>query len=279
MSSLTLSRTIAATIFTILASYALWESHAPFKRKQRLRRQVAYNFFFYLGCSLIADYNKQLPTNLDRWRQPATAEDEEQIWRYLDEALRDAGFTLWTHFYASVFMSPGVTYPLSSGFGYAIPSRTDTNGVGTVGILRQFMFPVCWVYKSILSLSDIYEKNGSSRPVRTREGLDVVIRVIVIGDEGKDHLKLLRTIATGENSLFSNNHTLPMFAEFQFEDIIFGIFPKVGGEMFYAYGYWAKNSVGDIIEMLMQMLEVSFTFHVLPLLFNLNLRLLHLFMT
>ena len=106
--------------------------------------------------------------------------------------------------------------------------------------------------------------------MRTRDGLDVVIRVIVIGDEGKDHLKLLRTIATGENSLFSNNHALPMFAEFRFEDIVFGIFPKVGGEMSYAYGYWAKNSVGDIIEMLMQMLEVSFTFHVSPLLLKLN---------
>jgi hypothetical protein len=56
-----------------------------------------------------------------------------------------------------------------------------------------------------------------------------------------------------------------MFAEFQFEDIIFGIFPKVGGEIIVAYGYWANNSVGDIIEMLMQMLEVSFTFKVLPL--------------
>jgi hypothetical protein len=92
--------------------------------------------------------------------------------------------------------------------------------------------------------------------------------VIVIGNEGHDHLKILRTIATGENSLFSNNHALPMFSEFQFEDIIFGIFPKVGadgGEMVETYGDWAKNSVGDIIEMLMQMLEVRFSFQVLPL--------------
>ena len=56
-----------------------------------------------------------------------------------------------------------------------------------------------------------------------------------------------------------------MFAEFQFEDIIFGIFPQVGSGISYAYGCWAKNSVGDIIEMLLQMLEVSFTLHVLPL--------------
>ena len=55
-----------------------------------------------------------------------------------------------------------------------------------------------------------------------------------------------------------------MFAEFQFEDIIFGIFPKVGGEVTCAYDDWAKNSVGDI-EMLMQMLDVCFIFDVLLL--------------
>ena len=52
-----------------------------------------------------------------------------------------------------------------------------------------------------------------------------------------------------------------MFMEFQFEDIVFGIFPKAGGEMLYAFGFWPNNSVGDIIDMLMQMLEVSFTVH------------------
>ena len=51
-----------------------------------------------------------------------------------------------------------------------------------------------------------------------------------------------------------------MFMEFQFEDIVFGIFPKVGGEMTYAFRFWPDNSVGDIIDMLMQMLEVSFVY-------------------
>jgi len=51
-----------------------------------------------------------------------------------------------------------------------------------------------------------------------------------------------------------------MFAEFRFEDVVFGIFLKAGGEISFAYDYWAENSVGDIIEMLMQMLEVSYTF-------------------
>ena len=50
-----------------------------------------------------------------------------------------------------------------------------------------------------------------------------------------------------------------MFMELQFEDIIFGIFPLVGAEMSYLSGYWANNSVGDIIDILSQMLEVSVT--------------------
>ena len=45
--SLTLSRTIPAAIFTILASYALWESHSPKKKRQRLRQIVAFIFFAY----------------------------------------------------------------------------------------------------------------------------------------------------------------------------------------------------------------------------------------
>ena len=49
MSWLTLSRTIPTAIFkfTILASYALWESHAPYRKRQRLRQTVAFIFFVY----------------------------------------------------------------------------------------------------------------------------------------------------------------------------------------------------------------------------------------
>ncbi len=93
--------------------------------------------------------------------------------------------------------------------------------------------------------------------MRTPDGHDAIVRLIVIQSEGHDHLKILRRIATGEKSLMSNNHTRPMFGEFQFEDLIFGIFPKVGSTMSEAYGRWPKNSVGDVIDMIMQMLEVS----------------------
>jgi hypothetical protein len=47
-----------------------------------------------------------------------------------------------------------------------------------------------------------------------------------------------------------------MFTEFHFHDVAFGVFPMVGWMVSDAYKYWAKNSVGDIVDMLMQALEV-----------------------
>ena len=69
-------------------------------------------------------------------------------------------------------------------------------------------------------------------------------------------MKILRKLATGVLSLYSDNHALPMLAELQFEDIIFGVFPKAGGSVLESHGYWPRNSVGDIVDMLLQMLEV-----------------------
>jgi len=47
-----------------------------------------------------------------------------------------------------------------------------------------------------------------------------------------------------------------MFQQLVFEDIVFGVFPKIGACIFDMVGRWAKNSVGDVLEMVMQMLEV-----------------------
>jgi hypothetical protein len=78
----------------------------------------------------------------------------------------------------------------------------------------------------------------------------------VVRNEGHDHLKILRRIATAPYSLFSDNHALPLVSEFQFEDVTFGLFPKVGASMEEAFGKWPKNSVGDVLDMLLQALEV-----------------------
>ncbi|KAF8809792.1 hypothetical protein BYT27DRAFT_7135952 [Phlegmacium glaucopus] len=130
------------------------------------------------------------------------------------------------------------------GFGYAIPSRAYLRGPGTLARLRRFDY-----------------ENPLQRAARMRDGHDVIIRVIALGNEGHEHLKILRRIATGKDSLLSTNHALPMLAEFHLEDITFGIFPKVGGAVWQAYDYWAQNSVGDILEMIMQMLEALVFIH------------------
>jgi len=162
---------------------------------------------------------------------------------YPTEATPSAtGFTLWPNLDEGILQSPGATYPSATGFSYATPARLNPDlnrsPLGTVERLRLF-----------------YYANALSWVARTLEGHDAIVRVIVTGREGHNHLRVLKRLATGRHSLFSNNLTLPILAQFQFEDII-GLFPKVDATMRNAYGFWAKNSVGDIIDIVMQMLEV-----------------------
>ena len=58
-------------------------------------------------------------------------------------------------------------------------------------------------------------------------------------------------------ALLSNNHCLPLIKEFAFEDIIFGVSPKIGGLFEEAWRSWPQNSVGDVLDMLLQILEVN----------------------
>ncbi|KAJ7582521.1 kinase-like domain-containing protein [Mycena floridula] len=88
------------------------------------------------------------------------------------------------------------------------------------------------------SLRRFEYSNPLVRMVRTPEGYDVVIRVISIKEEGSDHLKILRRIARGPMSLIS-----------------------IGATMLGAYGFWAQNSVGDVIDMVMQALEALSFLH------------------
>ena len=130
MSKFTLSRTIPPAIFTgtILASYALWESHAPYKKEATPQaNSCALSFFVISGFASWNHrrYNNLLPGDIESWRIPGRShetrrEDLEQIWIKLDKVFRDAGFTLWTHAFS--FVLTIADYPSSSGFGYPLPS-------------------------------------------------------------------------------------------------------------------------------------------------------------
>ena len=182
----------------------------------------------------------------------------------LTRVLGDAGFVLWKY-KGSLFQHVEAGGdPLVYSFGYLIPYRERPTAIGGgVAELRIF-----WYLVSILWCLDVSNrwifvyalyKNPLYRSARTAGGMDLVIRVIVIGHEGKNHLKILNRIARGKAALHSTNHSLPLYQQFVFEDIVFGVFPKIGAWVFYMVGRWAKNSLGDVLEMAMRMLEVRAT--------------------
>ena len=84
----------------------------------------------------------------------------------------------------------------------------------------------------------------------------MVLRVLAIVGDGKEHVDLLNTLARGSSSLFSSNHALPLLEVIELDDITFGVFPKVSYSCSDVYGSWAQSSVGDILEVIAQCLEV-----------------------
>ena len=102
----------------------------------------------------------------------------------------------------------------------------------------------------------MHPQNPLTRAAQTSEGQAVVVKVLAIRDEGHECLDIIRKTSAGPLVLLSNNHCLPLIKEFVFEDIMFGVFPKTDGSFEEAWGSWTRNSVGDILDMLLQILEV-----------------------
>ena len=95
-----------------------------------------------------------------------------------------------------------------------------------------------------------------TRAARTSDGRDVVIRVLSIGDSGRDHVIVLDEIARGTMPLLHFSHMLPLLDLIELEDITFGVFPMAAGSVDLMYGLWAKPSLGDILDVIIQCLEV-----------------------
>ena len=76
-------------------------------------------------------------------------------------------------------------------------------------------------------------------------------------DDGHEYLSIIRKVATSPLALLNKNHCLPLLQEFALEDVIFGVFPKTGALLEEAWCSWAKNSVGDILDMFLQILVVK----------------------
>ncbi|KAI0757680.1 kinase-like domain-containing protein [Daedaleopsis nitida] len=104
-------------------------------------------------------------------------------------------------------------------------------------------------------------QNHSCHPATAQDGRSVVMRILVVKDHGQQHLNIVRYLARGQTSLYSDNHALPLLQEIQIEDITFGVFPFVGGGVQLSYDSWAKNSVGDLVDMILQMLAALAFIH------------------
>ncbi|KAL1745779.1 kinase-like domain-containing protein [Schizophyllum fasciatum] len=90
---------------------------------------------------------------------------------------------------------------------------------------------------------------------RSQEGYDNLIRVMAVKDDGREELRILRFLATAPQVLLSENHTIPLLREIDIEDLTLGVFPRVSQPLDDVYTNWSKNSVGDVLDMILQALE------------------------
>ncbi|TRM63892.1 hypothetical protein BD626DRAFT_568504 [Schizophyllum amplum] len=187
----------------------------------------------------------KLPRSLYSWR---TSREYGflQIWRDLSATLHDFGLTSWEVDVIGHQRPPNRDHVFPNGYLYVTAFRNN-DSKGTVG--------------SIADLSCISHFNSSSCVVRTRQGQDAMLRVMAIGEDGRESLRVWRKLATAPHALISTNHVLPLLQEIHLEHITFGVFPLVSQSMRCIYGMWAKNSVGDILNALVQALEALAYIH------------------
>lgn len=84
----------------------------------------------------------------------------------------------------------------------------------------------------------------------------MVVRIVAIGQEGKTHLDILRIIGRGVANTRTDNHAIPLWREVHIGDMVFAVFPFVGACLDECASPESKNSVGDILDMILQCLEV-----------------------
>ncbi|TFK89446.1 hypothetical protein K466DRAFT_597791 [Polyporus arcularius HHB13444] len=188
----------------------------------------------------------KLPADLIAWRTPGKATDlsgklDERLWGQLRRFFKSRGYTFWPVEYAYLQTDPGGEL-VCNGFGYASLQRgwDSSDGTSSYQKLKEFDYanPLCWA-------------------ARAADGRDVVIRVLAVGSHGKSHVEILKLLSRRHYSVVDRNHAIPLFELIKYDNITFGIFPKIGFSVFVAYGpmSWAKNSVGDIVDMFMQCVE------------------------
>ncbi|KAJ3493871.1 hypothetical protein NLJ89_g10919 [Agrocybe chaxingu] len=97
--------------------------------------------------------------------------------------------------------------------------------------------------------------NGLSHAARSASRRDFILRIVTAGDQGQDHLDIMRRLSSSPDILRGNNHILPMVKEITFADIVIGVFPRVMFSLLEAIDPCYMNSVEDVLYMVLQALE------------------------
>ncbi|KAI0757688.1 kinase-like domain-containing protein [Daedaleopsis nitida] len=199
----------------------------------------------------IENIRKKLPNDLLAWRNPLDTDGEPsgdpEHWQSLREVFAVHGYALWSHVFCFAYHKPGLREGnrdiAQNGFAYSTPLRSRNEPGG------------------IVHLYNFGGENHSCHPATAKDGRSVVLRILKVQREGQQHLDIIKYLARGPTSLYSHNHALSLLQEIQIEDITFGVFPFVGGAVQESYGSWAKNSVGDVVDMILQMLSALAFIH------------------
>ncbi|KAI4528024.1 hypothetical protein K523DRAFT_340378 [Schizophyllum commune Tattone D] len=69
-----------------------------------------------------------------------------------------------------------------------------------------------------------------------------MLRVMAIGDDGREQLRIWRGLATAPSVLLANNHTLPLLREIDIGRFTVGVFPLVSQNLGQVYSSWAQSS-------------------------------------
>ncbi|KAH9928467.1 kinase-like domain-containing protein [Epithele typhae] len=182
----------------------------------------------------------RLPQDLLSWREPLDKNGklDVAVWDCLSDHFQRRGYTFWRRAQRMLRqdLDPPKVVSLR-GFGYA-RAHEGWDRMSNFDFLHEFNYPTHAVHAA-----------------NTREGQAVVIRVLAVGNQGCDHVTILRFIASTYHATASRNHALPLLNVSYFEDILFGIFPMVGQDLRDLLYPFRKNSVGDIVDIIMQCLE------------------------
>ncbi|KAI0636470.1 hypothetical protein C8Q77DRAFT_1269334 [Trametes polyzona] len=184
------------------------------------------------------EIRRKLPSDLASWRLvQVKGESDAEVWHDLNEFFVKSGYIPWTHTSISSMTIPSATDIVSNGAGYAPLERGWGQGT-PLSDLYHFQYP-----------------HPSCQAAQAVDGRSVIIRVLAIGGQGREHIQILRMLARGPCNLATQNHTIPLLQLLDFEDITFGVFPRIAAEVADSYDAWPENSVGDILDMVMQCLE------------------------